>query len=92
MEAFLAYLQQAGPFTAPLCAAMAYALWWMNKERTRAWAKVEVLQKEAVELREKRADDLEKAAKEYASFGEATRLTMREWADQARQVLTARGP
>jgi hypothetical protein len=91
VDAFLDYLQQAGPFTAPLCVAMAYALGWLNKERKRAWIKVDALQKEANALREKRADDLEKAAREYAEFGEATRLTLREWTEQARGVLIARG-
>jgi len=89
VETFLAYLQQAGPFTAPLCAAMAYALYWMNRERLRAWSTAETLRVEANGLREKRADDLEKAAREYAEFGEATRLTLREWTEQARHF--ARG-
>jgi len=90
VDAFLSYLQQAGPFTAPLCAAMAYALFWMNRERLRAWDKADELSKETTALREKRADDLEKAAREYAEFGEATRLTLREWTEAAR-AMAARG-
>ena len=91
MDAFLTYLQQAGPFTAPLCVAMAYALWWMNRERTRAWEKADELQGEVNALREKRAGDLETAAREYAEFGEATRLTLREWTDAAKALMGARG-
>jgi hypothetical protein len=90
VETFLKYLQDAGPFTAPLCAAMAYALYWMNKERSRAWDTAEKLRVEANALREKRAGDLEKAAREYAEFGEATRLTLREWTDAAKAFM-ARG-
>lgn len=88
MEAFLSYLQHAGPFTAPLCAAMGYALWWMNRERLRAEERVDALRAEATALREKRAGDLEKAAREYAEFGEATRLTLREWTEAARSLAT----
>ena len=91
MADFLSYLQTAGPFTAPLCVAMVYALWWMNRERIRAWEKAEALSDEATKLREKRAEDLEKAAREYAEFGEAVRLTLREWTDEARRATGARG-
>lgn len=91
MEVFLKYLQDAGPFTAPVCVAMAYALFWMNRERSRALDRLDGLIAEANKLREKRADDLEKAAREYAEFGEATRLTLREWTETAKALIAAKG-
>lgn len=88
MDTFLVYLQKAGPFTAPLCVAMVYALWWMNRERLSALQRAEKYDEDAKRLREKRAEDLEKFARELAEFGESVRLTLREWTEMARQVLT----
>ena len=79
---FVAYLQQAGPFTTPLCVFMAIAgkvaFKYLTDQNAALKAELVVAKTTEVELREKIADRFEKAAREYVEVGEATRNSLRE--------------
>lgn len=72
-------IASAGPFTAPLCGAMALAIAWILKDRADEKAKKEVAEKDAAQLRDKRAEDLQRFATELAEIGEASRVVMRDY-------------
>ena len=87
MDVFLSYLQSVGPFSTPLSVAMAFALRWVLKDRTRLLADLKIAQDDRFKLREKRADDLGMAATEYREFGEAQRSTIQGLIDTTKQAL-----
>lgn len=82
-----ALIKEAGPYTAPLCLAMGAAIGWLLKELATARRETREAREDATQLREKRATDLERAAREYAEAGEANRNSMREWTTAAEAVL-----
>ena len=82
-----ALIKEAGPYTAPLCAAMAYALRWMAARWAAAELEKKELQKKLDELRDSRAIDLVQTAKEHAEIGEATRTVQREQTAAINAVL-----
>lgn len=91
IKELITYLQAVGPFTAPVCVVMAVATLvgfrWINNERLRERARAEKAEADATQLREKRATDLEKAAREFAQFGEAQRMTLAAWTEAANRML-----
>lgn len=90
MDAFIAILKDFGPFLVPVAIAETYALVWMNRQMARVRQERDDAVADATGLREKRATDLERAAREYAEQGEAMRNVMREWTEKAKAVLEAR--
>jgi len=84
---FLDYVQQAGPFTAPLCVAMIFAIRWLLKDRERLLGLLTEANNDRMSLREKRAEDLERAANEYRNHGEAMSSSLRDWQTTADAVL-----
>ena len=91
MSEFVAILKEFGPFLLPLCVGMAIAVRWLVTEKTRLEAELKIATADSTSLREKRADDLEKSAREYAEFGEAVRNVMREWTEKIQAVLNSKG-
>lgn len=79
---FVAYLKEAGPFTTPLCVFMAIAgrvaFKYLTDQNTALRAELVTAKTTEIELREKIADRFERAAREYAEVGEATRNSLRE--------------
>lgn len=84
---FLAYIKEAGPFTAPLCIAIVLGMRWLLKDRERLLSLLAEANSDRMQLREKRAEDLERAANEYREHGEAMRDAVREWRAKADAVL-----
>lgn len=80
-------VKEAGPYTGPLCIAMISAIGWLLKQLTASRKAEKEARDDATQLREKRAEDLERAAKEYAAAGEAMRVAMREWTTSAETIL-----
>lgn len=87
MSDFLKMLEASGPFSAPLCLAMAYALRWVLKQNADLKLELKTAQGDATKLRDQRAKDLESMAREVGEIGEATRNTMREWTGRLRDTL-----
>jgi len=88
---WIEYLEASGPFTTPLCVAMGFALRWLLKDRGELLVDLKAAHADATSLREKRAEDLENAAREYMQHGEALRNVVREWTLTAREVLRIAG-
>lgn len=84
---WLAYIKEAGPFTAPLCVGMVVVIRWLLTDRKRLLDLLEEAEAERRSLRDKRAGELERAAIEYREHGEAMREVMREWSGKAQSVL-----
>lgn len=78
MDAFVSYLQSIGPFTTPLCVAMATAIWWFDRERNRLLGRLDEALVDARGLRERRADDLAESVRDY----QAHTLALREALDR----------
>lgn len=74
---FLKALESMGPFTAPLCIGMAYALWWVTGQllKERADNKALLMQ---------RAEDQAQDALAYAEYGETMRNVIRDSAEVVR--------
>lgn len=87
MADWLAYVKEAGPFTAPLCLAMSIVIRWLLKQLTLRDVALVEANKDRMELREKRTEDMLLAANEYRAHGEAMRDGMREWKATADVVL-----
>lgn len=81
------YIKEAGPYTAPLSLAMVVVIRWLLKQLAVRDAALVEANADRMLLREKRADDLLKAADEYRQHGEAMRDGMREWKATADVVL-----
>ena len=76
---YLEYIKEAGPFTTPLCIGAYFVVKWLLKDRERLLKLLAEAEADRRELREKRADDLEKATIEYREFGEASRNVIRDF-------------
>lgn len=86
-EEIFEFLKATGPFSTPLCIGMALAMRWLLGRLKLQGEELAASRASETALREKRADDLERAAKEYAEQGEAMRNTMREWTTKADLML-----
>lgn len=87
MADFLKVLEASGPFSTPLCLAMAFAVRWLVKQITELKAELKAERAASTSLRDQRARDLESMAREVGEIGEATRNTMREWTERLRDAL-----
>ncbi len=83
-------LQEAGPYSTPLCAAMALAMRWLLKDRDRMLAVIKEADADRFALLRQRAEDVEKARDEFREFSESSREVMREWTTKAEMLLTVR--
>ena len=81
------FLKAVGPFSMPLCVGMAWSVRWLVKQLNLQKDELVAARADALAVREKRADDLEKSAREYAEQGESMRNTLREWAVKADLIL-----
>ena len=88
---FFKMLETSGPFTAPLCFAMALAIVWIVKR----WMAAET---EVKDLLKENAETAKESAKDYAQYGEVMRGTIKDntgalstFNQQAAGVLAARG-
>lgn len=76
---FFGTLKEFGPFTAPLCFAMAWAIRWLVQDRARLMEKLEAAYEDAKQIRDKRTEDQRAAAKEFREFGDTVTHRLEEW-------------
>jgi len=87
MNDFLGYLQAAGPFTAPLCAAMVFAMKYLVTALGKMEARAVAAETDAKELRDKRTTELVASTSAMAEFGEAVRDQLRAHDEHIEKVL-----
>lgn len=92
IEALLKSVNEAGIAATLILCLMGLAIRWLLKDRERLLTLLETASVDRMYLREKRADDLEKAANEYREFGETMRGVMREWTVKADAMLATIRP
>ena len=89
---FVEYLKSVGPFTAPLCVAMTYALWQVSKyfdgELKREREDLRVALATITSLQERRAEDLAHGVLDYQEHATATQKTIDKF-DEAVRALTS---
>ncbi len=91
MAEFLELLKGFGPFTTPLCFAMAFAVNWLIKDRQRLLDQLAASHEDAKQIRDKRTDDQKLAAAELKQYGEAMAHRMEAWGDKAQATLDSLG-
>jgi hypothetical protein len=80
MDQFVEYLKSMGPFTTPLCVAMSYALWWLDRDRGRILAELKLVLTSVTGLQERRAEDLAQAVQDYQEHAAANRASLEKLA------------
>lgn len=91
METFVATLKEFGPFTLPICILMGWVIRWLLSDRERLLTKIEALQKDQNDLRDKRTDDQKAASKELLETSKAVTHSMNEWAERVDKVTGGKG-
>ena len=76
MNEFVEYLQSVGPFTAPVCVALALGMWWLVRDRERILVELSLALADAKELRGRRADDLVQSIRDYQEHAAANRTAL----------------
>jgi len=76
MDQFVEYLKSVGPFTTPLCVAMSFALWWLDRDRGRILAELKLALLSVAGLQERRAEDLARAVEDYQEHAAAHRVAL----------------
>lgn len=84
-------VQQLGIPAAIIFTLMGAGIRWLLKDRERLLSLLETANADRMALREKRAEDLERAAHEYREFAESSREAMREQTTKMEAVLAAAG-
>jgi len=87
MDQFIEYLKSVGPFTTPLCVAMAGALWWLDKDRDRLLAELRTMLISVTSLQERRAEDLAHGVLDYQEHATATQAVITKF-DETVRTLT----
>ena len=86
-DTFLAMLKDFGPFTAPLCVAMVWALQWLVKDRARLLDELKLAHEDSRTVRDKRTEDQRVAAAEFREYGDAIAHRLEEWSKRADRSL-----
>lgn len=86
-ESFFVLLKDFGPFTAPLCAAMAWALKWLVTDRARLLDELKAAHEDSRLIRDKRTEDQRAAAAEFREYGDAIAHRLEEWGKRADKSL-----
>jgi len=91
---WFSFLQSVGPYSAPINILLMGALWWMNSERGKVWkrhddvvAALTLAQADAFAYRDKRANELQAAAREYAQYGREMAEANARDGDATREIL-----
>lgn len=92
IDALLKSVNEAGIAATLILCLMGLAIRWLLRDRDRILALLEIANTDRFHLRERRADDLEKAANEYREFGETMRGVMREWTIRADALMATIRP
>lgn len=86
-DSFFALLKEFGPFTAPLCAAMVWAVQWLVKDRARLLDELKLAHEDSRTIRDKRTEDQRAAAAEFREYGDAIAYRLAEWSKRADRTL-----
>jgi hypothetical protein len=92
MTEFIAVLQAAGPFTAPLCIAMAFAMRYLVTALDKMEARAVTGETDAKGLRDKRTEELVAATRAMGAFGEEMRHSIEAHNDRIDAALAALVP
>lgn len=87
MPDFFEALKSFGPFTAPLCLAMGWAIKWLISDRARLQEQLNAAHEDAKTIRDKRTEDQRATATELRQYSEAMAHRMEAWSDRADKVL-----
>jgi len=79
MDSFFAMLKEFGPFTAPLCIAMGWAIRWLITDRQRMQDELKAAHEDSRNTRDKRTEDQRTAAKEFREYSDAIAHRLEEW-------------
>ena len=87
----VAYLKEAGPYTAPLCVVGAVVVpvvvKYLQGRITKLEDELKDARADATQLREKRTEDLVKQSREFGEIREAMNTVMRDFNVQAQALL-----
>lgn len=87
MPDFFATVKEFGPFTAPLCLAMGWAIKWLVKDRARLLDELKAAHEDSRQIRDKRTEDQRAAAAELREYGDAIAHKLAEWTKRADRSL-----
>lgn len=83
----LKFLQASGPYSAPLCVAMAVAIKYLLGALAKMETRATTAEADATKLRDRRADDLVAATKAMGEFGEQMRNSLNKHSEEIERVL-----
>jgi len=87
---FIQYLQSVGPFTAPVCVALVFGMWLVVRhydgELKREREDLRLALADAVQLRERRAEDLAHGVLDYQEHATATRAALEKFHDVLKRM------
>jgi hypothetical protein len=90
MNEFLSVLQGAGPFTAPLCAAMGFAIRYLLTALDKMELRALKAENDAMSLRDLRAKELSMSTEAMGEMGEATRERLRAHDERIDRLLSGK--
>lgn len=84
-------LEKTGPFTAPLCFGMAWAIRWLVKDRQRLIDDLKAAHEDAKNIRDKRTEDQRAMGTELREISDVITHRLETWVQKAEKDRTLPG-